>query len=284
MAKKGGLGRGLDALFTDNAQQPGSAVEIRISEIEPNRMQPRREFDPEMLRELSESIKLHGILQPLLLRPMRDGYQIVAGERRWRAARMAGLESVPAMIKELDDAQTMEIALIENLQREDLNPLEEAEGYRTLMEKYGMTQEQAALRVGKSRSAVANAVRLLALPDTLLEMLRESRISAGHARTLLGFEDKEEQRKAAELAAQGISVRELERLSMRKKNEEQPRRRRSPGLRPAFYSEVELSLSKALGRKVRVMQGRNKGILEMDFYSAEDLQALANRFYDPEDD
>ena len=194
MAKKGGLGKGLEALFVDNATADGEHLTtLRISQVEPNKEQPRREFEAAALGELADSIREHGILQPLIVRPLEgDRYQIVAGERRWRAARMAGLTEVPAIVRELDDLVTMELALIENLQREDLTPLEEAEGYRSLMELYGMTQEQVARRVGKSRPVIANALRLLSLPEEVRRTLAEGKISAGHARVLAGVEDPEE--------------------------------------------------------------------------------------------
>ena len=214
-AKKGGLGRGLDALLVDNSIEntsSSSAVKLKLNEIEPNKNQPRKYFDDEALSELAASIEKHGVIQPLLVRPLPGGtYQLVAGERRWRASRMAGLTEVPVVIKELSDADASALALIENLQREDLDPIEEAEGYKYLMETYGVTQEEAAQRVGKSRSAVANLMRLLALPKDVLELVRSKTLSAGHARTLLPLEDAALiSQFAKEVIEKGLSVRETE--------------------------------------------------------------------------
>ena len=241
-AKKSGLGKGLEALFAENAvEEQGKAITLRLLEIEPNRDQPRKQFDEEALSELSASIAQHGILQPLLVRPLPGGgYQLVAGERRWRAARMAGLEEVPAVIRELTDREAAELAMIENLQREDLNPMEEAKGYQTLMETYGMTQEEAARAVNKSRPAVANALRLLQLPDEVAEMVAEGRLSAGHARALLSFSEEERLPAAQEAAEKGLTVRELER---RAKAARAPKKN-SPATafsRDSFYHEVELA-------------------------------------------
>lgn len=216
MAKQRGLGKGLDALFSDNSVEdlgtPPSPVTLRLTEIEPNREQPRKTFDQKALDELAESIKKNGVLQPLLVRPLSDGsYQLVAGERRWRASRIAGLTEVPVIIKEMTDEQAMEIALIENLQREDLNPIEEAEGLQLLISRYNLTQDEAAARVGRSRPAVANSLRLLKLPDEILEMTKTGDISAGHARALLGFSSKEEMMQTAkEIKDKDLSVREIE--------------------------------------------------------------------------
>ena len=191
--KKGGLGKGLDALFVENDTGDTSSVTLRISEIEPNREQPRKNFDEEALTELADSIRQHGVIQPLLVRPMENGtYQLVAGERRWRASRMAGLTEVPVVIKDLSEIEAMELALIENLQRQDLNPIEEAVGFQQLMERYSMTQEQVASRVGKSRPAVANALRLLNLPEQVVAMVQSGEVSPGHARALLKLEDEEQ--------------------------------------------------------------------------------------------
>ena len=275
-AKKGGLGRGLDALFRENSEQETSAVEVRITEIEPNKTQPRKEFDPEALRELSESIAAHGVLQPLLVRPLPEGtgYQIIAGERRWRASRQAGLATVPVVVKELDDREAMEIALVENLQREDLNAVEEAEGYRSLIELFGVTQEQAAERVGKSRSAVANALRLLALPEPMLAGLRAGSLTAGHARALLAIGDNAKREQAYKQALAGATVRELEKVARQRKGVAQSKGKRAP---ESFYQEVELALSAALGRRVSVEASGNKGTLKIEFYSREELADMANR-------
>lgn len=277
-AKKSGLGKGLEALFAENAvEEQGKAIPLRLLEIEPNRDQPRKQFDEEALSELSASIAQHGILQPLLVRPLPGGgYQLVAGERRWRAARMAGLEEVPAVIRELTDREAAELAMIENLQREDLNPMEEAKGYQTLMETYGMTQEEAARAVNKSRPAVANALRLLQLPDEVAEMVAEGRLSAGHARAVLSFSEEERLPAAQEAAEKGLTVRELER---RAKAARAPKKN-SPATafsRDSFYHEVELALTEQMGRRVRVSEKNGGGLLQIEFYDQEDLRSLANR-------
>ena len=275
--KKRGLGRGLDAIFAENTEETGaSTVTVRIGEIEPNRDQPRKEFDSGPLSELAESIAQHGVLQPLLLRPMvSGGYRIVAGERRWRAARMAGLAEVPAVIREMTDGEEMLFALIENLQREDLNPLEEARGYQQLMEMQSMTQEEAAEAVGKSRPAVANALRLLNLPEDLQEMLEKGEISAGHARTLLSFKDPEAMREAAQKAKAGASVRELEAMA-KKAGEEQSKPKAQPRQPNHYYAEAQLAVGEYLGRKVKVAGTKKKGVLQIEFYGEEDLQNLLN--------
>ena len=274
--KRGGLGKGLDAIFAENTTESGSgAVMLKISELEPNREQPRREFDEKSMAELADSISQHGVLQPLLVRPLfGGGYQIVAGERRWRAARMAGLSEVPAMVREMSDSEVMELALIENLQREDLTPLEESRGYQTLMEKYEMTQEEVAKTVGKSRPAVTNALRLLHLPETIQQMVERGDLSAGHGRALLSFPNEESMMAAAEKAVEeGLSVRELERMAKRAskpaEGEKPPIMRRS-----TYFDEVELSLHEHLGRKVKVAGNQKKGTLQIEFYGEEDLQRL----------
>lgn len=275
MPKKGGLGKGLDALFAENSSDSAAAVEIRLSDIEPNADQPRRDFDPQALEELSESIARYGLLQPLLVRPLTGGrYQLVAGERRWRASRMAGLSSAPAIIKELSDVETAEIALVENLQREDLNPIEEAEGYRLLMTDYSLTQEQVSERVGRSRSAVANSVRLLSLPEEILGMIKKGEISAGHGRALLAFDNRDAMLAAARAAVSGANVRELERMS---KKPDKVKKTAKPASRNSFFDEVELSLSENLGRRVKVRAEKGKGSLQIEFYNADDLKALANK-------
>ncbi len=279
-SKKRGLGKGLDALFMDNAAEDQGAVQLRLDDIEPNRDQPRRTFDEEALAELADSIAQHGVIQPLLVRPMAGGgYQLVAGERRWRASRMAGLTEVPVVIREMSDAEMMEIAMVENLQREDLNAIEEAEGYRMLMERCNLTQEEAAKRVGKSRPAVANAVRLLNLPDNVQQYVKDGKLSAGHARTLLGFEDMDALQDAAQLVVEkGLSVRELERLAKKSRqvSSSKPAGDGSMTGRASLYDEVELSLTEHLGRRVKVHAGAVKGSLEIEFYSQDDLQELAN--------
>ena len=274
--KKGGLGRGLDAIFAENTQESGSgAVMLRISELEPNREQPRKDFDEKAMAELADSISQHGVLQPLLVRPIfGGGYQIVAGERRWRAARMAGLAEVPAMVREMNDGEVMELALIENLQREDLTPLEEARGYQTLLEKYELTQEEVAKTVGKSRPAVTNAMRLLGLPQEIQDMVERGELSAGHGRALLAFADEELMVAVArKAAAEGLSVRQLEKLA--KKAAQESSGKETPVVsRCTYFDEVELSLHEHLGRKVRVAGNGKKGVLQIEFYGEEDLQRL----------
>lgn len=282
-SKRGGLGKGLDAIFIDNEpEESNSAITLKISEIEPNKSQPRREFDENALAELADSIAQHGVLQPLLVRPIADGgYQIVAGERRWRASRMAGLTEVPVVIRELTDSETMELALIENLQREDLSPVEEAMGYKQLMDEYGFSQEQVSKTVGKSRPSVANALRLLNLPEEILYLVNTGKISSGHGRTLLAFKNPDDMLKSAKLCVdEDISVRELERM-VKKSNqefesrgkEEKPAKKEK---RLSYYDEVELSLNEHLGRKVNVTgDNKNQGVLEIEFYSKEDLFELA---------
>lgn len=275
--KKGGLGKGLDALFVQNTLEDGaSTVLLPLGDIVPNRDQPRKQFDEEALAELSASIAQHGVLQPLLVRPMPDGtYQLVAGERRWRASRMAGLTEVPVVIREMNEQEAAELALIENLQREDLNPMEEARGYQTLMDSYGMTQEQAAQAVNKSRPAVTNALRLLHLPTAVADMVAEGTLSAGHARTVLAFDGEAAQIAAAKAAVdQGLSVRALERMAQSAKAA--PAKPKTPAPRNAFYGEVELALREALGRQVKVIPGRKGGALQVEFFDEEDLRALAN--------
>ena len=273
--KKGGLGRGMDSLFTENTVETKQAVELRISQIVPNRDQPRKVFDDTALRELSESIKMHGLIQPLLVRPMSDGsYQIIAGERRWRASRLAGLEKVPVVIKEMADSEVCELALIENLQREDLNPIEEAEGYKTLMDSYSLTQEQVAERVGKSRSAVANALRLIGLNTLEKEALQNGEITAGHARALLSIPDKELRRQAFELAKTGASVREIERIS---KQQTVGITMKKPRIKNKTYVETEAALAEQIGRKVKISGNGKSGTLQIEFYSDDDLFDLAQK-------
>ncbi len=280
-AKKGGLGRGLDALFADNSIEeiaPSSAVKLKIMDIEPNRDQPRKIFDEQALSELADSIAKHGVIQPLLVRPLPDGsYQLVAGERRWRASRMAGLTEVPVVIKELSDDEAMALALIENLQREDLNAVEEAQGIKALMDTLGLTQEEAAEQVGKSRPAIANALRLLKLPDSVLEMVSQGTLSAGHARALLAFEDDKELVEVAKLIIEkGLTVRDVERLA--KKSAGKGEKKKAPSRRESYYDEVELALTDFLGRKIKVTtkNGAENGVLEIDFFDKEDLSRIAD--------
>lgn len=280
-AKKGGLGRGLDALFADNSIEEiasTSAVKLKIMDIEPNRDQPRKIFDEDALAELADSIAKHGVIQPLLVRPMPDGsYQLVAGERRWRASRMAGLTEVPVVIKELSDDEAMALALIENLQREDLNAIEEAQGIKALMDTLSLTQDEAAERVGKSRPAVANALRLLKLPDSVIALVSDGKLSPGHARALLGFKDEQDIIETADLIIEkGLTVRDVEKL-VKKRNKE-PRAEKPAARRASYYDEVELALTDFLGRKVKVgtKPGKESGVLEIDFFNKDDLTRLAD--------
>lgn len=277
MAKKGGLGKGLDAIFHDNARSDESgAVELNINELEPNRSQPRTNFDDEAMRELADSIAQHGVLQPLLVRPqLSGGYQIVAGERRWRASRMAGLTMVPALIRELTDSEVMQLALIENLQREDLKPLEEAQGYHALMEEYGFTQEEVSKTVGKSRPAITNALRLLHLPEDVRSMLERGEMTAGHARTLLSFKDDAALHTAAKrVVNEGISVRELEKLAQKANTEKKDPEKGKKTRRVRYYDEAELALRDTLNRVVHVAGSKKKGVLSIEFYGEEDLKNL----------
>lgn len=277
-AKKGGLGRGLEALFNENATDEKGVVTLRLTEIEPNRNQPRTNFDEEALSELAESIEKHGLIQPIVVRPTSSGvYQIVAGERRWRACRMAGISEVPVVIKELDDRNYYEIALIENLQREDLNPVEEAVGYRTLIYTYGLTQEQVAESVGKSRSTVTNVLRLLNLSEDALQALKNGNITAGHARAILAAESDELAADMLKAARGGASVRDLEAMS-KQSPKTKTEKLTPPTARNNFYSEVELSLKNELGRKVDIKsKGKGKGTITIEFYSEEELSDFARR-------
>ena len=275
--KQRGLGRGLGALIDDfSASESAQAVtSLPLQKVEPNPNQPRHRFDEEELQALADSISEHGILQPLAVRKMEgDFYQIIAGERRWRAARLAGLQEVPVVVVEADDKTVMELALIENLQRQDLNPMEEAEGYRVLTEEYGLTQEEAAARVGKSRPAVANALRLLALPDEVRELVEKGELSAGHARAILSLPTKAKQKTAAQrILALRLSVRQAEamckRLAAEEKKPEPPKHTDVD-----YVAECEKALSRRLDRKVRIVNGKRKGRFELEFYGEDDLQRL----------
>lgn len=275
MAKGRAIGRGLGSLFEENSLDVSSGVsELRLSEIEPNRDQPRKHFDEAALEELAESIRQHGLIQPILVRPGKHGtYSIIAGERRWRACRLAGLIKVPVIIKDCSDEETAQLALIENLQREDLNPIEEAEGYKKLMDDYSLTQERVAELVGKSRPAIANALRLLGLPAEIRQLLLEGKITAGHARALLAITDSETLAAAVKAAVEGASVRDIEAMAGRKKSVARPREKKS-----GFCAEVELSLKEALGRKVKITPTRGgKGTITLEFYSEEELADFARR-------
>ena len=277
MAKKGGLGKGLDAIFYDNAREDDAgAVEPSINDLEPNRTQPRQSFDDGAMTELADSIAQHGVLQPILVRPLLSGgYQIVAGERRWRASRMAGLTTVPAVIRDLTDSEVMQLALIENLQREDLKPLEEANGYKMLMDNFEFTQEEIAKTVGKSRPAITNALRLLNLPEDMQNMLERGEMTAGHARTLLSFKNEDQMKAAARrVTMEGISVRELEKMAKRA-NEEKPEKADKPAKRRIhYYDEAELALRDVLNRVVHISGTKKKAALTIEFYGEEDLKNL----------
>ncbi len=274
--KKGGLGRGLDALFNENTTDEGGVVTVNLNDIEPNRAQPRKDFDEAALSELAESIAEHGLIQPIVVKPETNGrYSIIAGERRWRACRMAELYQVPVIIKDADEQELMELALIENLQREDLNAVEEALGYRSLIDSFGLTQEEVAKRMGKSRTAVTNALRLLNLTEEELQALRKGAISAGHARALLSVEEGELRKQMLELATNGASVRELEKMSAKaKRGEKSPKK----SAKSTFYSEVELALKNELHRKVNITPtGDGKGKITIEFFSDEELSDFARR-------
>ena len=278
MASQKGLGRGLGALLGDFDQEITEKSPYQllpIHKVEPNRSQPRQDFDEEELQSLSESIAIHGVLQPLTVRQLPSGYyQIIAGERRWRAARMAGLSEVPVVVIEADDKKTMELALIENLQRQDLNPVEEALGYRSLIEEYGLTQEETSQRVGKSRSAVANALRLLSMNEELLEKVRCGELSPGHARAVLSVKNEKKQKEAAQkIIALGLSVRQAELLCKNLSKEPEPKKE-APVFAVNYIGECEKNLSKHLGRGVKIVNGKRKGRFELEFYGDEDLQNL----------
>lgn len=279
---KGGLGLGLDSLFNDNTNDIQIKKTLRITEIEPNRSQPRKNFSDETINALADSIQEHGMIQPILVRPIATGgYQIVAGERRWRAARMLGLDEVPVNIKELSDVETMQIAIVENLQRENLNPIEEANGYNELIENYGMTQEKVAKMVGKSRSAIANAIRLLSLPDRVVKMIENGDISAGHARALLGFDDEEMiVAMALKSADGGLTVRQVEKAAQKFADSRESLPESSDRKIDNYFKEMEISLNERLGRKVKVDYGKNKGVLILEFYDKEDLASIADRLTD----
>ena len=277
MASQKGLGKGLGALFEDYMEEPHEKSPYQllpIHKIEPNRDQPRQDFDEEELSAVAQSISTHGIIQPLTVRELKSGYyQIIAGERSWRAARMAGLTEIPAVIMEADDKKVLELALIENLQRQDLNPVEEALGYQSLMEDFGLTQEETAQRVGKSRPAVANSLRLLGLCPEVLEMLRCGKLSAGHARAVLSLKTEKQQKDAAQkIAALGLSVRQAELLCKNMTREPAPEKPVTFAV--DYIGECEKQLSKHLNRGVKIVNGKRKGRFELEFYGQEDLQAL----------
>ncbi len=276
--KDTGLGRGLNALLGDPElqDQGDGAVSLPISQVEPGLNQPRKRFDPESLAELADSIRIHGLIQPLTVRRLSTGYyQIIAGERRWRAAKDAGLSEVPVVIIEADDKKVMEIGLIENLQREDLNPVEEAQGYQVLMEEYGLTQDQVAQRMGKSRPAITNTLRLLALPEDLLELVAEDKLSAGHARAILAAPSPALQRAAAKrVIEERLSVRQTEALIKTLQKEPKAPQRREDDPIALYLGEVEKSLSGRLGRKVTISAKGEKGRIQLEYYNSQDLESL----------
>ena len=276
--KETGLGRGLNALLgsPEIQDQGDGAVSLPISQVEPGLNQPRKRFDPETLAELADSIRIHGIIQPLTVRRLSTGYyQIIAGERRWRAAKDAGLREVPVVIIEADDKKVMEIGLIENLQREDLNPVEEAQGYQTLMEEYGLTQEQVAQQMGKSRPAITNTLRLLALPEDLLELVAQDQLSAGHARALLAAPTPALQRAAAKrVISERLSVRQTEALIKTLQKEPKKTQRAADDPIALYLGEVEKTLSGQLGRKVTITAKGDKGRIQLEYYNSQDLDSL----------
>jgi len=288
-AKRGGLGKGLDALFLDNNTEDGNIANLKLSELEPNKNQPRDYFDEEALRELADSIREHGVLQALVVRPMdQGGYQIVAGERRWRAARMAGLNEVPAVIRQLEDDQTLEIAIIENLQREDLNAIELAQGCQSLIDQHGLTQDQVAERLGKSRPAIANTIRLLGLPPTVQEGVKSGKISKGHAKALLALEDAALIEEVAnKVLSDNILVRDIEKMArIRKKGELEPTPKTPLAPQPtdeerawadSFHKEIEIALCESLGRKVRILTKGGRSTLEVEFYNNDELSEFAKK-------
>ncbi|TCO64202.1 ParB/RepB/Spo0J family partition protein [Caldanaerobacter subterraneus] len=283
MAGKKGLGRGLQALIPEYREEEAQGVEtVQIDKIFPNQYQPRKHFDEESLRELADSIKEHGIVQPLVVRRQGTGYQLVAGERRWRAAKIAGLKEVPVIIRDLDDLQVMEIALIENLQREDLNPIEEAKAYKTLMEQFNLTQEEIAKKIGKSRSVIANSIRLLNLDDRVQEMLIEGKITVGHAKVILSITSKTLQYEAAKkIVEDGLNVRETEKLvkTLLSRSEKTKEKRKDKRI-DVHIREIEDNLCSLLGTKVQILQkGKEKGIIQIEYYGEEDLTRILDIIY-----
>ncbi len=282
MAKLGGLGMGLDAIFDDNTLEEKESIRhVRLTEVEPNKNQPRKRFDDAEIQTLADSIREHGLIQPITVRTIVDGrYQIVAGERRWRACKMAGVSEIPIIVRELSDEDTAKIALIENVQRADLNPIEEAAAYKQLIEQYGVTQEAIAKMVGKSRSVIANSVRLLNLPEEVQDMLKNDEISVGHAKALAAIEDEKTMIEVARKAAEGLlTVRAIERLSAElAKGEDVPEAKSDADRRIInYYTEMEISLHERLGRKVKINAGKNgKGSLVIDFFDKEDLNSIAD--------
>ena len=269
-----GLGKGLNAIFRDEAAAEESVKGLRLSDVEPNKDQPRHDFDAEKLSDLAESIKQHGVITPITVRRTGDTYQIIAGERRWRAARMAGLSEIPAIVLEADEKKTFELALIENLQREDLNPIEEAEGYFTLIERMGLTQSEASERIGRSRSAIANSIRLLALPEEIKEMLSAGELTAGHARALLPLEsEKKIKEAAAQVVLKELSVRETEELVKSKLKEPKEVTKKSD-MAAIYIKKLEQDMSSSTGHRISIKHGAKKGKLTIEYYGNEDLEKV----------
>jgi ParB family chromosome partitioning protein len=272
MAKGKGLGRGLEAIFAEEVPAQNTPVGIRLSDIEPNPRQPRQDFEPVALEELAQSIRENGIITPITLRKTGDTYQIIAGERRWRASRLAGLTEIPAIVLDVDENTAYALALIENLQREDLNPMEEAEGYRRLTQELGLTQEQAALRVGRSRPAVANALRLLSLPKSVEALLRDKQLSAGHARALLPLEREEVMLKAAQtILEQQLSVRQTEALVKQLQKTPADKPEKTPDI---YVQDLERAMAAFTGHKITIKHGEKKGKITIEYYGIEDLEAV----------
>ena len=275
--KQKGLGKGLGALIDDFAvsEEQGAVTKLPLQKVEPNPNQPRKQFDEEQLQALADSIAEHGLLQPLAVRDMGGYYQIIAGERRWRACRLAGIDEVPVVIIEADEKKVMELAMVENLQRQDLNPMEEAEGYYSLIHDFGLSQEQAAEKVGRSRSAVANSLRLLGLTGELKDMVVDGRISAGHARALLSLPTQKLQKTAAQkIIALELSVRQTESMCKKMLTEAKAEEEKPVPLTVDYVGECEKHLTKAMGRKVKIVNGKRKGRFELEFYGQDDLQVL----------
>ena len=276
MARRGVLNQRFNSIFDDNSfdEDDEGVSTLKLTDIEPNKSQPRKNFDITALNTLADSIRQNGVIQPLLVRSMPDGtYQIVAGERRWRAAKMAGLTEVPVLVKELTDLQAQQIALIENLQRENLNPIEEANGYKELMDKFGMTQEEVARVVGKARSSIANSLRLLNLPPIIAEMVSNNELSTGHCKVLLGVSESKDMVELAHKAAgKDVSVREMERMVKALDKKEKPEKKKD-----TFYTEAEISLAKALETNVSIIPGKKKSTIQIEFYNDEDLTDIVNR-------
>lgn len=274
MIKKSGLGKGLGALIPENEEKVDNAItEIKLTDIEPNDKQPRKEFDDSALTDLSESIKEHGVVQPIIVRRLGNGYQIIAGERRWRASRLAGVKTIPAIVKDCTNLEVMELALIENLQREDLNSIEEAQAYKSLIEEYAMTQEDIARKIGKSRPAIANSLRLLQLPNGIKDMIASGKISQGHARALLAIEgDKKQLEIAEKIIEQQLNVRQIEKLAKTEKKKEEPKEKED--IYQIEVKQLEERLKEALGTKVTIQHKKDKGKIEIEYYSNDELDRI----------